>query len=130
MNFRIYVKLGLLMILSAMFMMITGCASMIHGQQQTIHIKSHDDATIFIDGRFAGQGIAQRKVTRDDIHEIIVEHNDCQMRYQTESRFNKISLLGVFLDLGLVSIPTDFLTGAAWQVSPSRIKLIPECDQP
>jgi len=127
MSFKINVKHCSIAMLLCSFFLSSGCASMIHGQQQTIHIKSDENATIYIDGRFAGQGTAQRKVRRDENHEIIVEHEDCQIRYQTQSQFNKVSLLGIFLDVGLISIPTDFLTGAAWQISPSKIKLIPEC---
>ncbi|QIZ83646.1 hypothetical protein HF888_05155 [Bermanella marisrubri] len=116
------------MTILSLSLLTSGCASMINGQQQTIHVKSHEDATIYIDGRFAGQGMAQRKVSRDESHQIIVELNDCQIQYDTESRFNKTSLLGLLLDLGLISIPTDFLTGAAWQVHPNKIQLIPECN--
>lgn len=128
MSFKMNTKLyASTVILFALFLS-TGCASMIHGQQQNIHVKSHDDATIYIDGRFAGQGTAQRKVSRDEVHSIVVEHNNCQIQYDTQSRFNKTSLLGLLLDVGLISIPTDFLTGAAWQIHPSKIKLIPECN--
>lgn len=128
MSFNLRPKIFVLMIIISVPVLVTGCASMINGQQQTVHVKSHDEASIYIDGRFAGQGQAQRKVSRDEIHRIVVEHNDCQIQYDTESRFNKISLLGLLLDLGLISIPTDFLTGAAWHIHPNKIKLIPECN--
>lgn len=108
---------------------LVGCASMFSGSEQTIVIKTTEGTEIFIDDRYAGTGYTKRNVSRDEPHVIRVENSKCQASFTTEARFNKLSLLGLLVDAGLISIPTDFATGAAWHVYPDRIQLHPNCDQ-
>ena len=111
------------------FSIVTGCASMFSGSEQTIVIKTTEGTEVYIDDRYAGTGYVKRKVSRDEPHIIRVESKDCQRSITTQAEFNKMSLLGLMLDAGLISIPTDFATGAAWQVYPDRIQLNPECEK-
>ena len=106
---------------------ISGCASMLNGTEQDLTIKTHDQAEIFIDNRFVGKGYTKRKVSRDQAHEVRVVKGDCQQTFTTQSTFNKTTLLGLFIDAGLISIPSDFISGAAWNVHPNKIKLMPNC---
>lgn len=116
------------LILLSSVIFLSGCASLINGSQQDLTIKAHKDAEIFINDRFAGRGYVSKAVDRAQAHEIRVERDDCQQLYTTEARFNKTSLLGLFVDLGLVSVPTDFLTGAAWEIYPNRIQIQSDCE--
>ena len=108
-------------------MQLTACASMFNGSEQEINIKTHPNAEIYIDDRFAGNGQTRKKLARDQAHIIRVEMGECQQTYTTKAQFNKTSLLGVFVDLGLISIPIDFMTGAAWDIHPDRFIMQPEC---
>ena len=114
-------------ILAFFLMQLTACASMFNGSEQEVNIKTHPDAEIYIDDRFAGNGYTRKKLARDVAHIIRVEMGECQQSYTTKAQFNKTSLLGVFVDLGLVSIPIDFMTGAAWNIHPDRFIMQPEC---
>jgi hypothetical protein len=114
-------------ILFTLITLLSGCASMFNGSQQQVSIKTHPDAEIYIDDRFAGNGYTQKMLSRDDSHLIRVTKGECEQTYITQARFNKTSLLGLFLDVGLISIPVDFMTGAAWNIYPDRFIMQPEC---
>ena len=107
---------------------LSGCASLFSGTQQEVRVKTHADAEIFINGRYAGTGYTVKKLDRDASHEIKVVHAQCEQSLNTQPRFNKISLLGLMMDLGIMSIPTDFFTGAAWNIYPNKLNMIPKCD--
>lgn len=106
---------------------LSGCASMFSGSEQQVSIKTHPDAEIYIDDRFAGNGHTQKKLRRDEPHIIRVTKGTCEQTYTTQAKFNKTSLLGLFLDVGLISIPVDFITGAAWDIHPNRFIMQPKC---
>lgn len=102
---------------------------MLSGSEQTIVIKTTEGTEVFINDRYAGTGYVKRKVSRDQSHVIRVQNKECARSITTQAKFNKMSLLGFMIDAGLISIPTDFATGAAWQVYPSKIQLNPECEK-
>lgn len=106
---------------------LNGCASLLNGDTQQITIRTTAGSEILVDNKFAGLGVAKVNVTRDELHTVTVKNNGCSQEMTTQSHFNKTSLLGVFIDAGLLSIPIDFTTGAAWQVEPSEIQLTPGC---
>jgi len=109
--------------------LLTGCASLFNGSQQEVRIKTHKDAEIFINGRYAGTGYTVKQLQRDEQHEIKVVNKGCEESLLTQPRFNKISLMGLLMDLGLMSIPTDFLTGAAWNIYPNKVQLNATCEE-
>ena len=98
-------------------MTLSGCASMLNGDHQIVTVKTEKDTEIFVDGRYAGKGYAKVKRPRDEQHKVRVSKSGCEDKsIITQPDFNETSLLGIFVDLGLVSIPTDFMTGAAWNI--------------
>ncbi len=107
---------------------LTGCASMFSGSEQQVTIKTSNNSEIFIDGRYVGKGYSKRNLSRDEFHVISVSQGNCKNSLTTQARFNKMSLLGFLVDLGLVSMPVDFLTGAAWNIYPNKIELQALCD--
>jgi uncharacterized protein YceK len=111
-------------------LLVSGCASMLNGDQQNLTIKTHAQAEIFINDRYVGTGTATRAVARDQAHDIRVELGQCSQSFTTQARFNYTSLLGLVMDAGLISLPTDFITGAAWEVYPDKIKMQPSCEKP
>lgn len=106
---------------------LNGCASILNGDHQQLTIRTQAGSEIFVDNTFAGIGVAKVSVARDELHTIEVKKDGCHASMQTQAGFNKTSLLGLFIAAGLITIPIDFSTGAAWQVEPSDIKLVPEC---
>jgi hypothetical protein len=111
-------------------LLASGCASMLNGDQQDLTIKTHAQAEIFINDRYVGTGSATKEVARDKAHDIRVELGECIQSFTTQARFNYTSLLGLVMDAGLISLPTDFVTGAAWEVYPDKIKMQPSCEKP
>ncbi len=100
---------------------------MMNGSTQVVSIKTEKTAEIFINERYVGKGYSTRNLARDEAHTISVVHNGCQQTLTTQARFNKVSLLGFLLDLGLFSLPIDFVTGSAWSIYPNKITLKPTC---
>jgi len=106
---------------------LTGCASLFNGQSQHVSIRTHPDAEIHIDDQFVGKGQRNILLERDKAHEIKVSLNTCEQTFSTQKSFNKTTLLGLFVDFGLISIPLDFATGAAWNIVPTRLHMQPHC---
>jgi len=116
----------LALVLASLF--LTGCASITNGSQQEITVKTGKTTEIYIDGRYAGKGYSRKKLARDQTHVISLALGECKRTITTEARFNKMTLMGLLLDLGLVSIPVDFINGAAWNIYPSKIESQPSCN--
>jgi hypothetical protein len=47
---------------------------------------------------------------------------------ETTEVFDATSLLGVLLDAGIISIPTDLISGAAWKVDQTTYTVTPICE--
>ncbi len=107
--------------------LLNGCASMLNGGQQLVTVKTDKDTEIFIDDRYVGKGYSKRNLTRDEPHVLRVEQGDCSQSITTQAKFNKVSLLGFLIDLGLVSLPVDFMSGAAWNIYPSKVQMKAIC---
>ena len=108
--------------------LLSGCASMLNGEHQVITVKTEPDTEIFINDRYAGKGFAKQTLPRDKQHTVKVVKEGCEDNgLVTQPDFNETSLLGLFVDFGLISIPTDFLTGAAWDIEPRDIQLAANC---
>jgi hypothetical protein len=101
-------------------MLLGGCASMISGTYDTITINSLEPGTkIFVDGVPRGLDTATLQVRRGDPHVIRAEKPGCDpLVMETGEAFDSLSLLGVFIDFGLFSIPIDLISGAAWKTQP------------
>jgi hypothetical protein len=42
--------------------------------------------------------------------------------------FDATSLLGILIDFGLISIPVDLISGAAWKFNPKMYTVTPICE--
>lgn len=121
-----FVLIKLVLLLTAMN--LTGCASLFSGKQQDVTVKTSEGTEIFMNGRYVGTGYTVKALNRDAQHTIKVVKGNCETEITTQPRFNKISLLGLVVDLGLFTMPTDFMTGAAWNIYPNKISMVPNCD--
>ena len=106
---------------------LSGCASLFNGQSQTVRISTHPEAEIYVDNEFMGKGERTLNLQRDVAHQIKVSLGNCEQAFKTKRSFNKTALLGLFIDFGLVSIPLDFTTGAAWNIEPEQFHMQPAC---
>lgn len=106
-----------------------GCATVLHGTQDVVYVNSLESGTrISIDGTPRGKDSAMAQIKRGEPHRITVSKPGCEDATQfTTDAFDAISLLGILFDFGIISIPTDLISGAAWKVEPSIYTVTPLC---
>ncbi|WP_211828726.1 hypothetical protein [Kistimonas asteriae] len=109
--------------------LMTGCASVIKGTQDTISVNSLEKGTvIYVDGVKRGIDDAMAQVDKGDTHTIKVTKEGCEdLIIQTGESFDATTLLGIFIDFGLITIPIDLISGAAWKTSPTLYTVTPMC---
>lgn len=108
---------------------LTGCASVIKGSSETITVNSLEKGTtVYVDGAARGLDNASVNVKKGKPHSLRVEKEGCQaVTGDTTESFDPTSLLGILLDFGLITIPIDLISGAAWKVEPTTYTLTPIC---
>lgn len=108
---------------------LQGCASIIHGTSDTVTVNSLEKgSTIYVDGAPRGIDVAQVQVKRGNPHQLRVEKDGCQaVSAETVEKFDSVSLLGIFLDFGIITIPIDLVSGAAWKTEPNTYTVSPLC---
>jgi hypothetical protein len=121
----------LLAVLAVLF--APSCAYLFHGTSDEIHIQSGDPkAELYLNDEAVGIASATATVDRDRTYTIQAKEAGCQTRtVQTGDKFDPISLLGIFLDAGIVSILIiDMgISGAAWKTYPLTYTVNPICSQ-
>lgn len=113
---------------------LSSCASMFHGTKDTIRVRSDKPNTVFFAGeQEIGRGsnavttISKKKLSKTTLR---AEKDGCSSKTTPiETEFDAISLLGLLLDLGLISILVVDLgaTGAVHQAAQTDYVLTPEC---
>lgn len=113
---------------------LSGCAAMFHGTSDQITIQSPDpEAKIYLDNMLVGKGTAMASVKRNTQHTIVAKKEGCSDNLvQTQTAFDAVSLLGVLIDWGIISIlVVDWgVTGAMWKTDPLVYHPNPICDTP
>jgi hypothetical protein len=83
---------------------------------------------IYVDGTPRGRDNAIAQLKRGDAHTIMASKEGCRdVTMETTDSFDPASLLGIFLDYGIISIPIDLISGAAWKTDQSVVTLSPIC---
>ncbi len=115
----------------------TGCASMFHGTKETIHVRSEEqDTRFYLNNRDIGKGTsAATTIRKKELGNAVLraEKNGCNTKSSPiETSFDGITLLGLLLDLGIISIlVVDWgATGAVTQAAQTDYILTPECSKP
>ena len=114
----------------ALLVQFTGCAYMFHGTTDRITIQSADpDAQIYLDEVLVGKGSAAATVDRNKKYAITARKPGCgDHTVQTGDKFDGISLLGFFLDFGIISmLIIDNGSGAMWKTDPLVYHVNPIC---
>jgi hypothetical protein len=105
----------------------SSCASIIHGTSDTITINSLEPGTVIsVDGTRRGVDVVSVDVKRGKKHVIRAEKKGfTPTEIQTQASFDGTTLLGIFIDFGIVSIPIDLISGAAWKLQPVTYTVTP-----
>jgi hypothetical protein len=110
---------------------LSGCAYLFHGTSDQINIHSTDpDAMIYLNNRLIGRGSATATVDRGQEYTIVAKASGCADGIdRTSYRFDPISLLGLLIDVGIISILVVDMgaTGAAWKTHPLSYTVNPIC---
>lgn len=118
-------------LLTLITLLATGCATVFTGTTDTIAIRSEEPGTqLFIDGQLIGTNSATHVLDRKGDHTFEARKKGCSTAtYPVPYELNVVTLLGVFLDLGLVTIfvVDGLATGAAMKASTNNIVLTPDC---
>lgn len=114
--------------LTLVALVLASCASIIKGTEQQINIVSEKDVEIYVDGVKTGTETAIARVKKGDVHSITVKKEGCEtLTVETGEAFDTTSLLGILIDFGIISIPVDLASGAAWKVEPTLYNVTPIC---
>ena len=88
---------------------ISSCAAMFHGTKETIHVRSEEADTIFfVNNREIGKGTSGvTSLTKKELKSVVLraEKSGCNTKSSPiETEFDSVTLLGILLDFGIVSI--------------------------
>lgn len=116
---------------AAVLASMTGCATVMKGSHDTVTVNSLEKGTtIYIDGAPRGLDIAQAQVKRGKTSEIRAAKEGCKdVSVSTTESFDAVVLLGILIDYGIITIPTDLISGNAWKVSPTAYTVTPICEK-
>jgi len=109
----------------------SSCAYLFHGTSDQISVYSGDpDAKLYLDDQLIGRGNASATVDRDRKYTITAKGPGCEDgTVTTGDKFDPTSLLGIFIDAGIISILVIDMaaTGAAWKTYPLSYTVTPIC---
>lgn len=111
-------------------MLMTGCASLIKGNTDDITINSLErGTTLYVNGAARGNDSAFVTLDKGKSYSITAKKDGCTpVTAQTGESFDPTTLLGIFIDYGLISIPIDLISGSAWKIEPTSYTVTPLCD--
>lgn len=120
------------MLIVILVFQLTGCAAMFHGTNDEVIVTSGDpDAKLYMDATYLGKGSSTAIVKRNTVHTVFARKKGCADGIaQTQTSFDAVSLLGILIDWGLVSmLVVDWAaTGAMWKTDPLLYNVTPNCD--
>jgi hypothetical protein len=116
-------------IVAISLVLLSGCAGIVRGTSDQITVNSlTTGTTIYVDGAPRGLDNVTTDIKRGNAHAIRVEKAGCQdVNIATTERFDATSLLGILIDFGIITIPIDLITGAAWKAEPKFYTVTPIC---
>lgn len=105
-------------VLIATLISTTGCAAMFHGTSDQVSIHSNDPAaSLYVNGSYVGKGHAITTFKKRNDYVITARKEGCsEFSLPASKSFDGISLLGILIDAGLISVLViDGAATGAWQ---------------
>ena len=99
-------------------LLLAGCAAIFNGTSQQVSIRSQSPtAKIFVNEQYLGDGNVITVFKKKQDYTIRVEQDDCNsVTIPVSKSFDPTTLLGIFIDFGIVSILViDGAGTGAWQ---------------
>lgn len=112
-----FAKLQVFLLLS---ILLSGCATIIHGPYQSVGISSHPaNASIWVDRQFVGNTPLIVDLTRKDSHFVRIELDDYQ---PYEVAFTR-KLSGWVIVGGMIGLVVDATSGSLYKLTPDQIQV-------
>jgi len=120
--------------LIAATILLSGCASMFHGSSQQIAIRSNQpDTDIYVNEMLLGKGNVVASFKKKEDYMITARKEGCNaVTVPATKSFDSITLLGIFIDLGIISILiVDGAATGAWNKFDQTSYIVdPQCPVP
>ena len=117
--------------LLASTILFTGCASMFHGTTQQVAVRSNvDGAHLYVNEAYIGKGSGVTTFHKNQNYTITAKKEGCTASsIPAEKTFDPTTLLGIFLDWGIISILVidGAATGASKQFTQTSYVIDPSC---
>ncbi|SES62851.1 PEGA domain-containing protein [Nitrosomonas marina] len=114
--------------------MLSGCATMFNGSTQQVAIRSNQpDAELYVNEAFVGKGNTVTTFKKKEDYMITVRKEGCNsVTVPATKSFDATTLLGVFIDFGLITIlAIDGAGTGAWnKFDQTSFVVDPQCPQP
>jgi hypothetical protein len=112
---------------------LTGCAAMFHGTTQQVGIRSNvPDTELYVNEAYVGKGNGVTTFHKNQNYMITARKEGCNaVTVPVQKSFDAITLLGVFLDFGIISVlVVDGAGTGAWQQFDQTSYVIdPQCSK-
>lgn len=116
-------KLHLSAALFLAVLILSGCATIIHGSRQTVGISSNpSNAKVTIDGHSYGATPASALLTRKDNHLVKIDLPGYMPYETTLTRSVDGWIAGNIIFGGLIGLAVDAITGGMYKLSPDQIQ--------
>jgi hypothetical protein len=113
--------------------LLSGCASMFNGESQQVAIRSNQpDVDLYVNEAFIGRGNGITTFKKKDEYVITARKEGCMpVSIPASKSFDATTLLGVFIDFGIISIlAIDGAGTGAWRKFDQTSYVIdPQCDK-
>jgi hypothetical protein len=111
--------------------LLGGCASMFHGSSQQVSIRSNNpDTELYVNEMLLGKGNVVTSFKKKENYMITARRDGCNaMTVPAAKSFDATTLLGVFIDFGIISILViDGAATGAWnKFDQTSYILDPQC---
>ncbi len=130
-NHQVYLMKNKIIIVGLAALLSSGCSTIVNGGNEQLTFSSQEEKTqLFVNGKFVGNDVATLELPRGKKHAVIAKKDGCTMTtLETDYSFQwgKSLLANVLIDWGIISIPTDLITGAAWESNQKIYEVTPNC---
>ena len=110
--------------LTAVLLAAPGCATIVQGEHQSIPVNTDPSgAVVTVDGVEMGQTPTTLSLKRGDDHEVVLSldgYRDVTLRLDKDFDFVP-TVVGNVFSFGIFGLGVDFLTGAAYDLTPEQI---------
>lgn len=107
-----------LLIICVLVTLLSGCAAMFHGTAEQVSIRSNqDNVELYVNEAYIGKGSGVTSFKKNKNYVITARKQGCEATtIPVTKSFDATTLLGIFIDLGIISILViDGAGTGAWQ---------------